>query len=128
MRLVKTLLVALTLVLLFTAVVCAQSDDKVRVTNPTVTGATGLFTVYDSSTLKRGEFNFGFFANNYDRDPGDVDIMQVPVNFAVGITDKLEVFVNSDTYQRLISDAPFELSGPLLSVLGQPPGSFSQIP
>src|SRR5438093_13704101 len=115
MRLAKTILLALSLVLLLTAMVSAQETEreKQRTTNPTVTGATGLFTVYDSSTLKKGEFNFGFFVNNFDRDPGDVDITQVPVNFAIGATDRLEIFVNSDTYQRLMSDAPFELSGPL---------------
>lgn len=127
MRLAKTLLLALPLLLLLTAVVSAQDTEREqrRITNPTVTGATGLFTVYDSSTLKKGEFNLGIFANNYDRDPGDVDIMQYPVNLAVGATDRLELFVNVDTYQRLISGTPFELSGPLFPSLSQPPGTFS---
>lgn len=126
MRFGKTLLAALMLALLFIATVSAQDTEreKRRITQPTVTGATGLFTVYDASTLKKGEFNVGFFANNYDRDPGDVDIMQYPVNFAVGITDKLELFVNTDTYQRLISNAPFELSGTLFPGLTQPQGTF----
>jgi outer membrane protein OmpA-like peptidoglycan-associated protein len=127
MRLAKTILLALPLMLLITAAVSAQETEreKRRITNPTVTGATGLFTVYDASTLKRGEFNFGIFANNYDRDPGDVDIMQYPVNFAVGATNRLEFFVNSDTYQRLISESPFELSGPIFPGLSQPQGTFS---
>lgn len=98
--------------------------DKRRITQPTVSGATGLFTVYDSSTLKRGEFNVGFFANNYDRDPGDVDIMQYPVNVAFGVTDRVEVFLQTDGYQRVISNAPFELSGPLFPGLSRQQGSF----
>jgi len=114
------------LVLLFNVMVSAQESerDKRRITQPTVSGATGLFTVYDSSTLKRGEFNVGFFANNYDRDPGDVDIMQYPVNVAFGVTDRVEVFLQTDGYQRVISNAPFELSGPLFPGLSRQQGSF----
>ncbi|MEW6736390.1 MAG: hypothetical protein AB1489_34175, partial [Acidobacteriota bacterium] len=127
MRPAKAILTAFSLVLLLTAIVLAQDTEreKRRVTNPTVTGATGLFTVYDSSTLKRGEFNLGLFVNNYDRDPGDVDILQTPINMAFGVTDKFEAFVNVDAYQRLISDAPFELSGPLFPGLSQPQNLFS---
>jgi outer membrane protein OmpA-like peptidoglycan-associated protein len=130
MRLAKTILLALPLVLLLTAIVSGQETEreKRRTTNPTVTGGTGLFTVYDSSTLKKGEFNFGVFVNNYDRDPGDVDILQTPINFAVGATDKLEFFVNDDAYQRLMSDAPFELSGPLFLNLTQPFNAFDANP
>lgn len=127
MRPWKTILAVLTLVLLFSAVVSAQETEreKRRSINPTVIGATGLFTVYDSSTLKQGELNLGIFANNYDRDPGDVDIMQYPVNISVGVTNKFELFLNSDTYQRVISNAPYELSGPNFPGLFQPQGQFS---
>ena len=47
------------------------------------------------------------------------------VNFAIGVSDRVEVFVNSDVYQRLISDTPFELSGPLFPGLTQPQVTFS---
>lgn len=126
MRFLKTMMATILLVLLFNVMVSAQESerDKRRITQPTVSGATGLFTVYDSSTLKRGEFNVGFFANNYDRDPGDVDIMQYPVNVAFGVTDRVEVFLQTDGYQRVISNAPFELSGPLFPGLSRPQGSF----
>lgn len=126
MRFLKTMMATILLVLLFNVMVSAQESerDKRRITQPTVSGATGLFTVYDSSTLKRGEFNVGFFANNYDRDPGDVDIMQYPVNIAFGVTDRVEVFLQTDGYQRVISNAPFELSGPLFPGLFRQQGSF----
>lgn len=126
MRFLKTMMATILLVLLFNVMVSAQESerDKRRITQPTVSGATGLFTVYDSSTLKRGEFNVGFFANNYDRDPGDVDIMQYPVNVAFGVTDRVEVFLQTDGYQRVISNAPFELSGPLFPGLSRQQGSF----
>src|SRR3981081_3545078 len=37
-------------------------------------GPTGLFTIYDGSTLRKGEFTFSFAFSNYDRDPGNADI------------------------------------------------------
>ncbi len=126
MRLWKTMLATVLLVLLFNVLASAQETEreKRRVTLPTVSGPTGLFTVYDSSTLKKGEFNVGFFANNYDRDPGAVDVMQYPVNFSYGITNKLELFLQTDGYQRVISSAPFELSGPSFPGLTQPQGTI----
>ena len=46
-----------------------RSAEDPRNPAPTVTGGTGLFTVYDAQTLRKGEFNIGFFANHYHRDP-----------------------------------------------------------
>ena len=39
-----------------------------------VGGPTGLFTIYDGSTLRRGEYTFSLAYSNYDRDPGNVDL------------------------------------------------------
>ena len=55
---------------------------------PTVLGGTGLFNTFSTRTLCRGEFNFALFWNNYDRDPGDIDINQVPFNFTLGLTNR----------------------------------------
>ncbi|MCS6884459.1 MAG: PKD domain-containing protein [Acidobacteriota bacterium] len=120
MKLARTIS-ALPLILLLAFVVTAQETEREqrRTTAPTVTGATGLFTVYDASTLRKTEYNFGFFANNFDRDPGDVDIMTLPVNFAIGVTDNIELFVNVDADQKLTSGALFELSGSLFPKLSQ---------
>jgi hypothetical protein len=62
-------------------------------------GPTGLFTIYDGNTMRRGEFTFSFSYSNYDRDPGDVDISEIPVSFQVGINDHLELFYNTDAYR-----------------------------
>jgi outer membrane protein OmpA-like peptidoglycan-associated protein len=80
---------------------------------PTVTGgtSTGLFNTYSTRTLLRGQFNFGVFWHNYDRDPGDLDINRVPVNFAYAMTDRLEVFGNIDAFQQVTTRQPFLLSG-----------------
>ncbi|MBX7223755.1 MAG: OmpA family protein [Blastocatellia bacterium] len=88
--------------------------ERLRATQPTVTGGTGLFTVYDASTLKRGEFNVSYFANNFDRDPGDVDITQHILNFGIGVTDHLEVFAATTFRQQVSVERANELSGFLL--------------
>jgi outer membrane protein OmpA-like peptidoglycan-associated protein len=114
----NSLLALLASVLLSSGVASAQQTaaarEQDRSLNPTVTGGTGLFTVYDASTLKRGEFNIAAYYNNFDRDPGNVDISQQIVSGAVGLTDRLEFFAASVFRQQLTSEQPQELSGFLL--------------
>src|ERR1051326_1606883 len=55
-------------------------------------GPTGLFTIYDGQTLRKGEFTFSFAFSNYDRDPGNVDITDWPASFNVGFNDYFEFF------------------------------------
>ncbi len=113
-----SLLALLATVLLSSAVATAQQTSSAREQdrslNSTVTGGTGLFTVYDASTLKRGEFNIAAYYNNFDRDPGNVDISQQIVSGAVGLTDRLEFFAASVFRQQLTAERPQELSGFLL--------------
>jgi outer membrane protein OmpA-like peptidoglycan-associated protein len=78
---------------------------------PTVLGGTGLFNTFSTRTLCKGEFNFALFWNNFDRDPGDLDINQVPFNFTVGLTNRWELWVDWVTYQQVTSRRPFLLSG-----------------
>ena len=88
-----------------------RSTDDPRNLAPTVNGGTGLFTVYDAQTLRKGEFNFGFFANHFHRDPGDVSWQVYPVNFQIGFSDHLEIFAHFEA-QRVVSvGAPALLSG-----------------
>src|SRR5262249_54808527 len=47
----------------------------------------------------------------YDRDPGDLDINQVPFNFTIGITNRWELWVNWMTWTNTTSRQPFLLSG-----------------
>ncbi len=90
-----------------------QAVDPAHQTAPTVTGGTGtgLFQTYSSRTLRRGQYNFGVFWHNYDRDPGDLDINRVPVNFAFGLTNRLEFFANVNVFQQVTTRQPFLLSG-----------------
>jgi hypothetical protein len=84
---------------------------------PTVLGGTGLFNTFSTRTLCKGEFNFALFWNNFDRDPGDLDINQVPFNITVGLTNRWELWVNWITWQQVTSRNPFLLSGYELSIV-----------
>lgn len=120
MRFAKNaLLVALTtLALIFS--VSAQtrrSAEDARNTAPTVGtggavgGPTGLFTIYDGQTLRRGEFTFSIAYSDFARDPGDVDIVEVPVSFQIGLSDHLELFFNTDAYRAVKVNSTENLSG-----------------
>ncbi len=114
MRFARRLL-GLMLTLLFVgAVTTAQtprSTDDPRNQAPTVTGGTGLFTVYDAQTLRKGEFNFGFYANHFHRDPGDLAWQYYPVSFQAGFSDHVEFFVNWEAQRVVTVGTPQLLSG-----------------
>ncbi|MDQ3174446.1 MAG: hypothetical protein M3Q91_12195, partial [Acidobacteriota bacterium] len=83
MRLATRALIAALATLVLCTAVSAQTPrgaNDPRNQAPTVGtggspgGPTGLFTIYDGDTLRRGEFTFSIAYSNYDRDPGDVDI------------------------------------------------------
>src|SRR5262245_16508190 len=88
----------------------AEEEDP-RNPAPSVNGGTGLFTVYDAQTLRKGEFNIGFFANHFHRDPGDLTWQVYPVNFQVGFSDHLEVFAYFEAQRVVTSGSPALLSG-----------------
>src|SRR5947209_1840337 len=73
-------------------------------------GPTGLFTIYDGQTLRKHEFTFSIAYSNYDRDPGNVDITEVPISFQVGLSDHLELFFNTDAYRGIKVNNPQNLS------------------
>jgi hypothetical protein len=73
-------------------------------------GPTGLFTIYDGSTLRRGEFTFSIAYSNYDRDPGNVDIVDVPLSFNVGLNDHVELFFKTNGWRGIKVNNPQNLS------------------
>ena len=73
-------------------------------------GPTGLFTIYDGSTLRRGEFTFSIAYSNYDRDPGNVDFTDVPLSFNVGLNDHLEIFFKTNGWRGIKVNNPLNLS------------------
>ena len=79
-------------------------------TGGTPGGPTGLFTVYDGQTLRRGEYTFSIAYSNFDRDPGNVDFTEIPVSFQIGLSDNLELFFNTDAYRGIKVNNPENLS------------------
>lgn len=120
MRLARRAHFVVLALLILCAAVSAQtlrSEDDPRNIAPTIGtggppgGPTGLFTVYDGQTLRRGEFTFSIAYSNFDRDPGDVDVTEIPFSFQVGLGDHLELFFNTDTYKGYKVNSPRNLSG-----------------
>ena len=119
MRLARRASYLMLTLLVLCAVMSAQTlrpDDDPRNIAPTVGtggppgGPTGLFTIYDGQTLRRGEFTFSFAYSNFDRDPGNVDIVEVPVSFQIGLSDHLELWFNTDAYRGVKVNNPQNLS------------------
>ncbi len=119
MRLAHRALIAALVSLVLCAAVSAQtlrSPDDPRNQSPAVGtggpegGPTGLFTIYDGSTLRRGEFTFSIAYSNFDRDPGNVDIVDVPLSFNVGINDHIEIWFKTNGYRGIKVNNPQNLS------------------
>jgi hypothetical protein len=90
-----------------------------------------LFTVYDGQTLRKGEYTFSMAYSNFDRDPGNVDITEVPVSFQVGLSDHWELFFNTDAYRAMKVNSPGALSGfalPNSKIGGVTPGAIILAP
>src|SRR2546422_2385879 len=85
-------------------------------------GPTGLFTIYDGQTLRKGEFTFSVAYSNFDRDPGNVDITDWPASFNVGLNDHLELFFKTNAYRGIKVNNPQNLSS---FYLPNPKGFFS---
>src|SRR5436305_5092925 len=120
MRFARRALFAALTALLLVAAVSAQTlrpGNDPRNQAPTVGtggtpgGPTGLFTIYDGDTIRKGEFTFSVAYSNYDRDPGDVDITVVPLSFNIGISDHLELFFSTEGYRGVKVNNPKNLSG-----------------
>jgi len=119
MRLARRASVMALTLLVLCAAVSAQTlrpADDPRNTAPTVGtggpvgGPTGLFTIYDGQTLRKGEFTFSIAYSNYDRDPGNVDITETPLSFQIGLSDHLELFFNTNGYRGVKVNSPQNLS------------------
>src|SRR5437764_12682247 len=115
MRFARRALFAALTALLLVAAVSAQTlrpGNDPRNQAPTVGtggtpgGPTGLFTIYDGQTLRKGEFTFSIAYSNYDRDPGNVDFTEVPISFNVGLSDYMELFFSTDAYRGVKVNNP----------------------
>src|SRR2546421_7525203 len=118
MRLARRSLWLALILLTLCAAVTAQtlrSEGDPRNIAPTVGtggppgGPTGLFTIYDGDTIRKGEFTFSIAYSNFDRDPGNVDLTEVPLSFNIGINDHLELFFSTDAYRKVTANNPHNL-------------------
>lgn len=119
MRLATRALFTALVMLVLCAAVSAQtlrSEFDPRNQAPTVGtggppgGPTGLFTIYDGDTIRRGEFTFSIAYSNYDRDPGDVDITEIPLSFNIGLNDHIELFFSTTGNRGVKVNNPRNLS------------------
>ncbi len=119
MRLATRALIAALAMLVLCAAASAQTlryERDPRNQAPTVGtggppgGPTGLFTIYDGDTLRKGEFTFSIAYSNYDRDPGNVDISEIPLSFNLGLSDHIEVFFNVTGWRGVKVNTPTQLS------------------
>lgn len=75
-----------------------------------VGGPTGLFTVYDGQTLRRGEWTISAAWSNYDRDPGNADFTDIPLSVQVGLTNRVELFFMTTGLRGVHVNSPGNLS------------------
>lgn len=129
MRIAKNVLLGALVTLVLCAVSFGQtlrSESDPRNQSPAVGtggpegGPTGLFTIYDGSTIRKGEFTFSIAYSNYDRDPGDADIVDIPASFNIGINDHVEIFFKSTAYRGIKVNSPNNLSGFYLPNIANP--------
>ena len=94
----------------------ARSAKDDRNTAPTVGtggpvgGPTGLFTVYDGDTLRKGEWTLSAAWSNYDRDPGNADFTEIPLSFQYGLTNRIELFFSTTALRGVKVNSPNNLS------------------
>jgi|GEM_PF-200875 len=119
MRLATRALIAALASLVLCAAVSAQtirSENDPRNQSPSVGtggpegGPTGLFTIYDGSTLRRGEWTFSIAYSNFDRDPGNADFTDIPLSVNAGVNDHLELFFKTNGWRGLKVNNPLNLS------------------
>lgn len=119
MRLANRVLLCALAIFIFSAMTFAQTkrlENDPRNQSPSVGtggpegGPTGLFTIYDGSTLRKGEFTFSVAYSNYDRDPGNVDITDYVATVNVGLNDHIELFFKTQAYRGIKVNTPTNLS------------------
>jgi hypothetical protein len=119
MRLANRVLLCALAIFIFSALTFAQTprgENDPRNQSPSVGtggpegGPTGLFTIYDGSTLRKGEFTFSVAYSNYDRDPGNVDISDWIATVNVGLNDHIELFFKTQAYRGMKVNNPTNLS------------------
>ncbi len=74
--------------------VSSQPEPKWPAHGLSFSGGTGLIRGVTPDTLEPGKWEVAGFEMNYDRNPGDIDIVKFGVQFAIGVTRRVEAFVD----------------------------------
>ena len=120
MRLANRVLLCALAIFIFSSLAFAQTprpENDPRNQSPSVGtggpegGPTGLFTIYDGSTLRKGEYTFSVAYSNYDRDPGNADITDWVATVNIGLNDHIELFFKTQAYRGIKVNSPQNLSG-----------------
>jgi outer membrane protein OmpA-like peptidoglycan-associated protein len=64
-------------------------------------GETGFFDVFSAYTVRRSKIAVSTFRDNIDRETFNMDISNFSGNFAVGISDRVELFGRFDVQRRI---------------------------
>ncbi len=68
------------------------------------------FTLESGETLGRHAVGFSVGAEKFSRAPGDVTVLDLDLDLAVGITDRISAFVEFTPYSHIHAGRPLELS------------------
>jgi len=78
---------------------------------PPAVGERGTtFTLESGETLGRHVVGFAVSADKFSRAPGDVTVLDLDLDLAVGITDRISAFVEFTPYSHIHTGRPTELS------------------
>ncbi len=64
-------------------------------------GDTGYFDLFSAYTVGRSKFSVAAFRDNIDRAPFNMDVSNFAGSFAVGISDRIEIFGRFDVQRRI---------------------------
>ncbi|HKM91639.1 MAG TPA: hypothetical protein VJX29_13580 [Candidatus Acidoferrales bacterium] len=88
---------------------------------PTVGERASTFTLESGETLGKHAVGFSVGVDKFSRAPGDVAVLDLDLDLAVGITDRISAFVEFTPYSHIHAGRPTELSlNPTLSALNCP--------
>jgi outer membrane protein OmpA-like peptidoglycan-associated protein len=98
------LVAAILSLLLFSFSGFAQQQTKKRWHAASFDGTSGLFKVWDAEALRQGETNWTFGWDQFQRDPGQMTIGELPIGAAVGLFDRMELFAGVDIQRHITAD------------------------
>lgn len=77
---------------------------------PATTGTLGLFTVESGETLPAKGYSFSAFGDKFSRAPGSVSVLSLGWSFAVGVADRVNLYVQMDPHRHVHIGNPSQLS------------------